>query len=78
MDTECAAWLSERRTGIGGSDAATILGVSPYMTNVELWRIKTGRKIPEDISGKPYVKYGIEAERHLRGLFELNHAVSGA
>lgn len=36
-------WLSVRRNGIGGSDAAAAVGVSPYMSPLELWLIKTGR-----------------------------------
>ena len=49
-------WLQERKKGIGGSDAAAVLGLNPYMTNVDLWKIKTGRKEQEDISEKPFVK----------------------
>ena len=26
-------WLEARKSGIGGSDAATILGLNPYKTN---------------------------------------------
>jgi len=37
------AWLAVRRTGIGGSDAAAAVGLSPYMSQLELWMIKTGR-----------------------------------
>lgn len=65
-------WLEARAGRIGGSDASAILGMNPYRTNIELWQIKTGRLIPEDISDKPYVKYGTEAEQHLRKLFELD------
>lgn len=36
-------WLSVRKTGIGGSDAAAAVGLSPYMSPLELWMIKTGR-----------------------------------
>ena len=36
-------WLAVRRTGIGGSDAAAAVGLSPYMSQLELWMIKTGR-----------------------------------
>ena len=61
-------WLEARAGRIGGSDASAILGMNPYRTNIELWQIKTGRLIPEDISDKPYVKYGTEAEQHLRKL----------
>lgn len=65
-------WLTAR-TRIGGSDASAIVGMNPYRTNVELWKIKTGRMEAEDISEKPYVRYGIEAEPHLRELFRLDH-----
>lgn len=37
------AWLDVRRTGIGSSDAAAAVGVSPYQSPLELWMIKTGR-----------------------------------
>lgn len=64
-------WLNHRER-IGGSDASAILGMNPYRTNIELWQLKTGQLIPEDISEKPYVKYGTEAEKYLRELFKLD------
>lgn len=36
-------WLTVRRSGIGGSDAAAAVGLSPYMSPLELWLDKTGR-----------------------------------
>lgn len=66
-------WLEARAGRIGGSEASAVVGLNPYMTNTELWEIKTGRKHPEDISDKPYVKYGHDAEPHLRDLFALDH-----
>lgn len=65
-------WLEARKNRIGGSDAACIVGMNPYRSNVELWEIKTGQVEAEDISDKPYVKYGSEAEQHLRELFKLD------
>ncbi len=35
-------WLRWRTTGIGGSDAGTVLGVNPYKTKRELFYEKTG------------------------------------
>ena len=64
-------WLANRDR-IGGSDASCIVGMNPYRTNVELWKIKTGQLEPEDISEKSFVKYGTEAELHLRELFKLD------
>lgn len=66
-------WLKERMTGIGGSEASAVIGMNPYMTNVMLWELKTGRREAEDISEKPFVKYGTEAEPHLRALFALDY-----
>jgi putative phage-type endonuclease len=65
-------WLQIRHSGIGASEASAIVGLNPYMSNVQLWEYKTGIKEPEDISDKPYVKYGTEAEKYLRGLFALD------
>ena len=65
-------WLKARKNFIGGSDASAIVGLNPYMDNVTLWKIKTGQLVQEDISDKPYVKYGTEAEQHLRALFALD------
>lgn len=36
-------WLEVRKSGIGGSDAAAAVGLSPYMSPLELWLVKTGR-----------------------------------
>lgn len=66
-------WLQARQNRIGGSDAAAIIGLNPYMSNVDLWEIKTGRRQQEDISEKSYVKYGTEAEQYLRELFKLDY-----
>lgn len=39
-------WLAERRNGIGGSDVAGILGLSPWSSPFAVWADKTGR-LPE-------------------------------
>ena len=65
-------WLKNRKNGIGGSEISAVIGCNPYLTNVELWELKTGKKQPEDISDKPFVKYGTNAEYHLRELFKLD------
>ncbi|RQY65677.1 YqaJ viral recombinase family nuclease [Burkholderia stagnalis] len=36
-------WLEVRKSGIGGSDAAAAVGLSPYQSMLELWLTKTGR-----------------------------------
>ena len=42
------AQLEERRTGVGGSDAATVLGLNPFTTAYELYLDKLGEAPPED------------------------------
>lgn len=64
-------WL-KHRTRIGGSDAACILGLNPWKTNVQLWMEKTGQASAPDISDKDVVKYGVAAEPLLRNLFALD------
>ena len=65
-------WLAKRSTLIGGSDAACVLGLNPWRSNVELWEQKTGRKQAEDLSSNALVNYGTNAEKYLRKLFALD------
>lgn len=65
-------WLVNRNKGIGGSEISAVVGCNPYMDNVTLWEVKTGRRKTDDVSNKPYVQYGTQAERHLRALFALD------
>ncbi len=43
-------WLGLRKTGIGGSDAAVILGISPFKSTLELWneKVKDIQNLPEE------------------------------
>lgn len=66
-------WLEARKGHIGGSDASACVGMNPYKDNVTLWEEKMGLVIPEDISDKEYVRYGTEAEIHLRALFAMDY-----
>lgn len=65
-------WLKARQKGIGGSDAAAVLGISPWKSNVQLWEEKTGITEPEDISEKEVVRFGKESEAAIRQLFQLD------
>ncbi len=44
------AWLAARKAGIGGSDIAAILGLSPWRSPVDVWLDKTGQTsdVPEN------------------------------
>jgi len=46
MDRE--EWLEWRRKGIGGSDAAVVLGLSPWRSRLDLWLEKTGQFVEEE------------------------------
>lgn len=47
-------WLQERRTGIGSSDAATILGLNPWKSPLELYADKLGIGDAEDAGEAAY------------------------
>lgn len=66
-------WLEARKHGIGASEASCIIGVNPWKSNVELWKEKTGKTNAQNIDDKDCVKYGKEAEKHIRGLFALDN-----
>lgn len=67
-----SSWL-KARTRIGGSDAAAVIGKSHWMSNIELWELKTGRRQSKDMSENELVEYGTKAEEHIRALFALDH-----
>ena len=66
-------WLQARQNGIGASEAAAVIGRSPWLDNVELWRRKTGRTQAPDISSNEAVAYGHAAEAPIRELFALDY-----
>lgn len=65
-------WLNARQSRIGGSDAGAIMGLNPYMSNVDLWEIKTGRKSKADLSNNKFVQFGHDAEPLMREMFKLD------
>lgn len=67
-----ADWLKGRNGKIGGSDAACVLGLNPWKSNIDLFDQMIGEHEPEDISDRPAVQYGIKAEHLLRELFKLD------
>lgn len=71
--TNEAEWLKARLNGIGGSEASAVIGMNPYMSNTDLWQLKTRRKKAPDISSNAHVVYGHSAEAPLRELFALDY-----
>ncbi len=62
------AWLAERRTGLGGSDAAAVLGLSPWRTPVQVWLDKTGKAQPEPETEA--MRIGTELEDYVARSYE--------
>lgn len=65
-------WLQERRTGIGGSDAAVVLGLSPWKSRYELWTEKSG-SLPDEHGGEttPHLDLGNNLEAVVLRLLAL-------
>ena len=63
---------NKSKTRNRGSEAASIINLNPYKSNLVLWEEKTGYRQREDVSEKPAVMYGKEAEKHIRELFILD------
>ncbi len=63
-------WHRWRNGGITASEAAVILGRSPYQTRWQLWAEKTGLILPEDLSANPNVQRGVRLEPIARKAYE--------
>lgn len=61
-------WLTYRRRGIGGSDAAAIVGLNHYATPYTLWADKTGR-LPEREDNEA-MRQGRDLEAYVASRFE--------
>lgn len=66
-------WLEARKRGIQASEAAAIIGLSPYMTAYDLYKLKRGKAPDKDLSDNDRVRYGQAAEEHIRALFALDY-----
>lgn len=66
-------WHAQRDKGIGGSDVGVIIGVNRWKTIGQLWKEKTGRTKPEDITHKPCVILGNAIEPALRDEYAYRH-----
>lgn len=66
------SWLKARQHGIGASDVAAIMGLSPWVTVDQLYDEKTGKVPAKDLSGNKKVQFGIEAEEHIRNMVALD------
>jgi putative phage-type endonuclease len=83
-------WTAQRRTGIGGSDWATVLGLNPYKRPIDFWQQAMGHAQPVDESepmrwGKilePVIaaeyqrRRGGETACHLGGPFSTERSIA--
>lgn len=74
-------WLKMRETCLGGSDMATVLGLSPYERPLTLWKRRTGRRDPKRPTAA--MERGTELEREalaaaLAHLAETGEIAAGA
>lgn len=55
-------WLRIRQTGIGGSDAPAVMGVTSFKSAFSLWSEKVGLIEPVDLSDNERVQWGCRQE----------------
>ena len=63
-------WLKYRRKGIGGSDAAAVLGISPFMTARDLYYDKLGISAQSDEENWVAKEIGHLLEPLVASIFE--------
>jgi putative phage-type endonuclease len=63
-----ADWLERRRRGIGGTDAAAILGLSPYRTPLAVWQDKLG--LANDVEPTPPMEWGLRLEDTIADAYQ--------
>lgn len=63
----------ERRTGLGGTDIAAILGQHRWKSAVDVWLEKTGRSEPIDMNKR--MLWGLRMEAMLAKIYAAKHGV---
>jgi putative phage-type endonuclease len=69
-DADRGVWLARRREGVGASDVAAILGISPYQGPLHVWLDKTGQL---DWDGNAATKWGSRFEDDVLDEFVEGH-----
>lgn len=70
-------WHAFRDGGIGGSEIAAVMNISPYKTPLQLFLEKTGAIAPADLSKNPHVRRGIRFEDHIADIVMRHFGVRG-
>lgn len=69
-------WLKARRSGIGGSDAAAVLGLNGYSSPLDIWQQKVG--LASDVIESEAMEWGSALEATIRRIYKRrnkNHEV---
>ena len=67
-------WLVGRYSqGIGASEAAAAVGMSPWQSPLDLWKVKSGITPPKNLSGNAAVEQGNRMEPILREFYAGMH-----
>lgn len=75
LEQGTSEWLAWRSSGVTATDSVTLLGKNPYGgTPFTLWRVKTNRADPEDLSRNPNVRRGQKMEPQIRSAIEERYA----
>lgn len=61
-------WLEWRKSGLGGTDAATLMGLNPYDSVESLWEVKTGKR-PVEFTKNAAMENGVLYEPIAREAF---------
>jgi len=61
--------MIDRKSFIGGSDIASVMGLSRWKSPLQLWAEKTGKVEPDDLSNVEAVEMGLELEETVARLF---------
>lgn len=62
-------WLAQRRKGLGGSDAASVLGLNEYNSPYALWCEKTGKIVPNESEDSEAIRLGNDLEQYVAERF---------
>lgn len=74
---ESEEWLAARQSGVGGSDVAAILGISPWVSTFALWHAKAGN-IPAEVLTDEPVYWGKALEKVVLQRWREEHPEYGA
>lgn len=67
--------LEQRKKGLGATDCAAVMGLSPYKTPYELWLIKTGRAEEDTILSEDRLRLRHAHEETIAQEYEIQKGV---